>query len=930
MKINEHKTLLAFTSMGIFCSMLMGCDTELDQAGIVTGTNTNIQPIIYQDGYGFIRKAREGENGIEYYYQRSDVDADFQTKMRSGGIYGMSEDAKVPVSIVSVMDISGTVYDPRVAKSIEQTLDSCDARNDNTAAANLTAQNNWQAEKEDAEKNGRPVPAQPEDAPLEPCDDEAYIYELMSFTPVPLEDAIDVTSEGLFKYELDKTLDVDLQQYFGMEAALTAEPGTLTYFTNITPTFDLTDDHWEKAYQAVLQVGNHTDEFIVNTGVRDGQLDLKTNFLTSKRNLKPGRYFDMAPITFGGYNTNAPVVITKGDYQDFDILYAINTTDDEDYQSYIPGETSLTVREGQKLYLRIQSKDGEDTALYYDKELEIHVTVGEQGTEQLFDSAVVHTQPIDYLPGPELAWDYPVSNSATLKNTVLLRGSVEITQDQLDFSNNGKVDDATIPDEYQVEKIEVYSIDPITGNEVLVAVLDQTQFELDAEASEMVTSAISEELVKRNVYQWQFEAPLNAGENEFLVKAYSNLKRGETQVAESEPSVTEILRVEDNIDVFPSHMTTSVLEHIADLTWDPRDNALFLLDRSSNNDDITGNQAPGIIWRYPLSGKDKPVCLTLPWSWQDAGVNGIQFNHAIPEIGGVVVSSSPGNLAYYSDDDLDGDVSYSNKGQFQTNWEGTKQPGHMAYTANGQTFFMSSKSNFNQQKEYQAIVGMKTPKIEDFVFKGFGSGIGVVAKETSAAEDAQNLNNNAVSLDILSVPNTDPASEAQYEEYVLVLDGKDNTTMGNNGLTNLRKMPVSESYSPETSHSIVNLVDEFGDAVKLYQADAIAVSSERRKAYVADNQNKLIYEIDLSEIATSDTLVAKVVASPAQENQPPIGDVKSMVIEGGMDYMIISDIANKPGYSALLAFDLETYDMAYIIKTNNQIVGDPELSHCDQ
>ncbi|AWB65532.1 hypothetical protein C2869_03375 [Saccharobesus litoralis] len=947
-------------AIALACSSLFGCgDTDIDNAGIDTGTIETIEPILYQGGTSFKRYSREvtnsetGKTELEYYFENSGanfagVNADYPTQIQSVGIYGMSEDANVPVNVVSVKDITGTLYDPKIKNLLSITEDDCLARNANTEFANIKAQQDWQAQVADAEANGRPAPEQPVDLVLETCDSDEYLYELAQITPVPMADAIDVTELGFFKYELKPTFDVDSQEFVGKSAAMTTGEGTLTLLTNITPTFDLDDTQWDKAYQAVIQVGNHQDEFIINTASRDPSVDKKENFLSSKRNLKPGRTFVMKPITFTGFNTNAPVVLSKNDvdengevipsFTDFDILYAINETDLSLFKVYEPGVTQLTIRDGQKLNLAVQSKDGDDIASFYDQTLVVRTVVGEEGIEKSTATATVHTHAIDYLPGPTLKWNYPVASSATYQDKVTLRGKVTISQDQLDFANNGKVPDATIPTEHTVDKLTIYRIDA-NGNRVAEGQLDASQLTLLADESIMVDSATSDQQVKRNVYAWQFQVSLADGDNQFAVIAESNLARDwpadqnrDRQVAMTDESIAKITRIAagEKLEYFPSFMTTSVLEHIADVSLDPRDNSLFLLDQSGNNDSITGNQAPGILWRYSLEGTEKPTCLTLPWSWQDAGVNGVQFNHALPEVGGVVIGGSPGNLAYYSDDDLNGDVTFSNKGNYQTNWEGVKHPGHFAYSADGTQLFMSAKSNFNQQPEYQAIIGLKTPRIEDNVFKGFGAGVGIIAKETDSTQDAAKMNNNAVSLDIYSTVTGSDDPEAMYEEYLLTLDGKDNLTLGNNGQTYLRKTKVSASYVPDQASTRITLYDDSGAEIKLYKSDAVAVSNQRGKAYIVDNKDKLIYEVDLTDIATSDVLTAKVIASPQHANQPTLGNIKALVIEGDMDYMLISDVKNDADYSALLVMDLETYDMGYVLRTNNIIVGDPDLTHCSQ
>ncbi|KMT65476.1 hypothetical protein [Catenovulum maritimum] len=943
---------VSLTVIASALSLLVGCGSELEQAGINTQTNENIEPILYRGGYGFTRYSREvidpetREVKLTYYWERADVDADFKTEINSAGIYGMSADAEVPVHIESVKDITGTVYDPRIKKNITAATEECENRNFNSKESNKINYDNWLLAKEDAETNNRPIPEQPAVIELEACENQDYIYELMSYTPVPLEDVIDVTSEGLFKYSLSDTLDVDKQELFGVNAPLTAQPGKLTLLTNITPTFDLNDEQWEKAFQATLVVGNQKDVFIINTGVRDAQLDVKTKILTPKRNLKPGRTFTMEPVTFNGFNTNAPVVLSKvtkindteidpAAITDYDIYYSINSNKDADFVLYQEGNTELTIRKFEKLYIKVASKDG-DAEQFYDKNLIIDIKVGEEGVEKSTDRVIVHTQPVDFLPAPELSTQYPVPSSATYTESVTLRGKVYISQDQLDFTNNGKVPDASIPEEHVVDGLTIYRVH---SDETMteLAKLSASDLTLLVDESTAVFSEATQGELKRNVYSWEKKVDLNIGVNEFAMVATSNLTRTwpvefnrDIQVAQSEITTAEITRIgEEPLFTFPVGLEQSVLENVVDLTLDPRDNSLYLLDGSGNNDAISGNQAPGILWRYDLKGLDKPTCLVLPWSWSDAGVNGVQFNHAIPEVGGVVIGGSPGNLAYYPDDLLTGDVSTSNKGLYQTNWEGVKHPGHFAYTASGQQLFMSAASNFNQDPRYQAIVGLKTPKIEDFVFKGFGAGVGVVAKETTSTQDAAGVNNNAVSLDIYSQVNRDNESAIEYEEWLLILDGKDNSTIANNGQTLLRKMKVAESYTPDTASSIVSIIDENNESIKLFKSDAIAISNKRGLAFVVDNKNKLIYELDLSQLATG-VLTAKVIASPTHANQPPLGNVKAMVIEGDMDYMIISDIANEDGYSALLAMDLETYDMAYILKTNNQIVADSTKTHCDQ
>ncbi|MCM2681523.1 hypothetical protein [Echinimonas agarilytica] len=954
---NKTESILKFSATALILSLLSGCLTDLDNAGVDTSTSTDIEPIIYRGGFGFTRYAREavdaetGQVSIEYFYERSDVPADFATLINSAGIYGMSADAQVPVQVVSVKDITNTTYDPRIRKTIIATTEECIKRNENTKTSNENAKLSWQEAVADAEENGRPLPDEPTYTELEACDDIDYIYALMSYTPLLIEDALDVTNEGFFKYQLKATLDIDTKEYNGTNASLTSEPGQLMLMTNITPTFDLRDDQWERAYQAIIQVGNHTDEFIINTALRNPQIDPKSEFLTSKRNLKPGRYFDMEPITFSGFNTNAPVVLTKtGSFTDFDIFTAVGSNLDENFSLYtLDEENPLTIRAGQRLYIRVQSKEGdnqscdinEDILKYYDQELALKIEVGEEGTEIVEGTAVVHTQPIDYLPGADLTWQYPVAKGIVLEDNMELRGKVYTSYDQLEFSNNCRVPDANIPDEYDITEINIHSKNTTTGALTHIGTLTSDQLiplESESEYVEIINPETNEpELKLRKAYAWQYPVPLVIGDNAFTIDATSNLTRTwpdevAQQVAISEPIEANTYYVNDieNVGIYPSFLANSVLEQPVDLTLNPMDNSLYILDKSGNNDDIVGNQAPGILWRYALHGRDKISCLTLPWSWQDAGVNGVQFNHAISKVGGVVIGSSPGNLAYYDNDDLDGDISQSNMGQFQTNWEGVKHPGHFAYSADGTQLFMTAKSDYSFDPKYQGIVGLKTPNIEDFVFKGFGSGIGIIAKETTSSEDAARLYNNAVSLDIFSRRDAAELDQVAYNEWLLVLDGKDNTASGNFGETYLRKIQVRDSYTPETAAVRQTLVDSQGNPIRLYKADAIAVSSSREKAYIVDNKDKLIYEVDLANIAQSDALTATLIASPDHPNQPTLGNIKSLVIEGDMDYMVIADVQNGGDYSALITMDLESRQMGYILKTNNTLVGDESKTHCEQ
>lgn len=976
MKMINRKSTYALSAAALGVLLATGCGTELDQAGINTEQTTDIEPVLYNKS-GYTRYSREvmndetGQVELEYFFERSGVPADFPSSTKSAGIYGMGTGAKVPVEILSVKDITGTVYDPVIRKEIKTTQDDCDERNISVREANKAAEDGWLVQKEDAEANGRPAPEQPTPAPTETCEDIAYIYQLMSYTPVELADAEDVTNEGFFKYRLDKTYDGDSREMVGTtwpeivdpeNPPLTTENGELTLLTSIQPTFDLTDEQWQKAYQAKLKIGNRVEEYIVGTGARNPVVEPMTGFLSSKVNLKPGRTYTLDPFKLRGANTNVPVKITKsGDFKDFDVYYSTQGDVADKFLPYEEGVTAFTTRAGQDLFLQIRTKDAandEEIDLYYDQTLSITVSAGEalegdDGKMQIEESTFVHTQPVDYLPAAEVSWQYPLPTTATYSETVKLRGKAYISLDMLEFSDNGKVPDATIPEEYSVTGFKFYRRTDLNDLENPGTFLGEiepsyvTPLPEESVVMTVIDSATGEEKqVKRNAYTWQLEVPLEIGENHFVVTSTANLTRtwpdgstkygysaGDVQVAQSEWATASITRLEedDELAYFPDFMTNAVLEEIVDVSLDPRNGTLLLIDRSGNNDDIEGNKAPGILWGYDLVGNGKPTCKVLPWTWQDHGVNGVQFNHALPEMGGVVISGSTGNVSYFNDQQIDGtNILQATKPEaaFNTEWNGVKHPGHMAYDVTGKWLFMSAKSDWSNDPRFQGIVGIQDPEIENFVFKNWGEpGVGIVAKETNSTEDAAKLNNNAVSLDIYSKANRDNPEEVTYEEYVLVLDGKDNTVTANNGQTNLRKMKVSASYNPETSHSKVTLVDSNQNQIRLYKADAVAVSNTRGKAYVVDNKDKLIYEIDLSNIAESDSLTAKVIASPFHDNQPKLGTVKSLVVEGDMDYMVISDVKHESEKSALLVMDLETYDMAYLLKTNNLTV-DETKTHC--
>ncbi|WAJ71787.1 hypothetical protein [Catenovulum adriaticum] len=883
-------TKLTYLSVALLTAYLAGCKADLKPTDIQVDDKFTPNEILYDyEGDSFTREQRivvRGSNapdataeekvGKTEYFNYAESPAHRQVPSITTPITGLTVGLESSIYVELVQEISGTCYDPSVLSHFDS---------------------------------------------FAVCT-EAEAFETESGESVTIvEQPEDVTPQGKFKYSLSKTINDADQTEVGMEAPLTAEQGVFINGTIINATFDLTDQDWNKLYRAQLNIGGITQEYILKTGERNPKVTSgSVNFLgRDLENTRPGRAIKKS-LEFSGFNTQVPVKVELEDGKDYSVQYQLGNGSLMDYS----GEAFFITAENNKFSLYFTTPDDAFEQTYTTKVVvgEITPALDEHGNlidgdssttnNQLVDSFTFTNHSADYVPGPSTDILFPPLKSATSESSIKFRGESYINMDQAEFSSQDDINVTAIILQQVDETFE-----PLPdAAEIVISGDDLVEIE---SARQTVTVGERQQVLKK--FAWTADVNLQGDTNIFSVRAKSDLQGVKESI--SEPQFIT-LNLRSSMPYYPHSAASTYFKDLTDVTIDNRDVAnprVYLSDVS--NLAVNGKT---IIWEFPLAQNAPISCRATI----NTDVHGIQFNHAVPKVGGLFVGGWTWKFGHIGDSELNGQL-LNLETRLNVSGNSPEYASHMAFDPSGYTLYMAAQSNFGFQLNEQQFVASQTFKFTEEadgtinysrssnqnVNNGSrGAFKGAIAKETTSAGDANQELNNGFSIDAYTVTYTNDEGLEVTEDWILSLDGVVNgfgrndpdLNTTNKGDVYLRSMKVPadesaiKSHNPEQGHVIINLVDKNnGDApVSLYRANAVAIDDKRGYAYIAvpetvnDAKEDIIWKVDLKDIRDQGIRqwsAEKLSSNEGFGNDSPLqmGRISAMVMEADLDYLIATD-----------------------------------------
>ncbi|MCM2679415.1 hypothetical protein [Echinimonas agarilytica] len=904
-----NTTLFKLTALAVAIG-LSGCKADLESTDIQEGEKLTPNEILHKSsGSLFSRSQRVIEKGgndegsdnnvseVTYYYVIDKATADSEHAALTYPVTGLSLGGQAPISVTFVQEVTNTCYDDTV-------IEYFDSYNECVAAGE-------------------------------------YINDVGEVITISAEPT-DVTGQGKFQYQLFETFSEDSNSNIGMNAPLSEQPGIFINGTEIRPTFTLSDQDWVKKFRAVLNVGGLEYEYVASTVARNPVIENVPDFLgRDVLNRRPGRTVQKI-MTFSGFNTQAPVQIIKSTGDEYRVDYQIGR--DGELIEYTGQPVSI--RQGVEFSLFFTTP--EDA---YDVTYETQVIVGEitpaldehgnpikdddtttDNTQQ--DTLVLHNYASDYVPGATDQALFPPVKSVTSADSITVRGMSYINMDQAEFSTQEEINLTEV-----VLELVDSDGEPISGIDAIVLSGD----DLVESPDDFRTVEIEGQEMVLKAYRWQTPVPLIQARNDYSIRSKTDLQGPKESI--SEPSYLTVDKLAD-IPFYPATSAVSYFKNLNDITVDNRtpENPILLM---SDVSDLSG-KGQGIVWKFPLTASGRLSCAANVAS----DIHGIQFNHQLPQIGGVFVAGRTWKLGHFDDSELNGNLT-AIEPKISNSHVASRYPSHMAFDATGQLLYISNQSKWDFSLKDQKFVGSQLFKFpSDGAYSrsngghhvnnsSRGSWNGGVAKETNSTGDANKELNNGFSLDVYTIGRVDEEGNDQVEEFILSLDGKENgfqggdQNRGNTGEVLLRSIQLPEgienpdnvvmsSLDPEKTHIQITLVDaDNGNApIALHRANSIAVDDARGYAYIGvpessdDNKADVIWKIDLAHIqdrSVREWPATQLASNEGLDAESPMlmGRISSFAMEGGLDYILATDKEQ----GGVFAIDPISGDRVWVFKT---------------
>ncbi|WP_019027984.1 hypothetical protein [Colwellia piezophila] len=963
--------------IGLYTSIILlsacGSESGLDNPGIKMGSESTVDPVTLQN-FNAITQVRvlideQGNETTELYALRSGVIADFQHVFNTQAITGIGLNATVNASVTSVIDITGTKLDPAIVPLLTQLANqraSCEVRN--SSKVNLLDKEACSASGAIAICNENDsYKVDPEKTCAEQPDPYSYEYKYgITLQEVAVIEPTDVDPLDIISLRSIYTTDAYGEKLGTASeyAGYSKEHGVdIAQFSALAIQFNLgdTEGYWNKAFQAIINVAGDPTEIVVSTVDRDPLPETPRNKFAGDdmKNVTPGKTVETM-LSFTGHNTRMPVQISKS--TEFELAYAI---DDGEFVTLSGNESVMAscgsagvicLRNGEQLKVRIPTLinnaiDASDPA--FDAAYAFTVKVGEGwlGDETLPKyetnfSATTHAW--DYVPAVEPTLLFPTLNSATRDSDKVIRGQFTITQEMKDFTRGEGQGTVDKPDVLQpVSATLQRSIDGGTtwtslANIVIAELTDENGDNVELSSNILPTS-------NSDVFDFSFnDVVLEPGTeidgprvNMFQIVATANLKYTTPSNVEvssvSEPLKVNIEHSLADIVSFPTG-STAMLSHLRDVSINPNNGLLYMIDSTSPDADAEGKGGiNNIIWKYNLDAINPPVCASVPKSTHNNSKKNeegtkkhpstiIQFNHARADLGGVFVKAGI-NLMYWNEELLNAGPqdsrqvsAFKEDAASHTPWSATS--GQFDYT--GRFFYMTAQGRkpgrgqcFVCTLQYETV-SQDGKEVISRVRAAPSDASGRAAREEQAPTNSGPYNN-GISLDIITykdeVTDENGGVDVNIDEWLLSLDMVNNNTHWNKsgvgtlpskpmGAMNLRKMQLQQplpseniSYNEDTSWSEVFLKDENNDVLVINEGHSIAIDDKRQKAYIVDNTpgSQKIYQFDLSNLRTEQTLkVEKVLIDLAVTDGENKVDTKyemlaSLKMDPGADYLLGTD-----------------------------------------
>ncbi len=773
---------------------------------------------------------------------------------------------------------------------------------------------------------------------------DPYSYEYRTKTalvPVPVVDSSNVDPLNIISLRSIYSVDA-YGTKLGVESDDTiVNTVQITQNSALAMQFNLGDgeDFWQKTFQAIVDVGGQKTELVLQTVARDPEPTPPiVKFLGEDiNNVKTNTYVETSMV-FAQFNTRMPVQIIKQGNTDFEVEYAVTGGRNTGEWATIVGEESLItgcddagnicVRSGEELKIRFKTAKEDAIAASdsaFSRPYQIKVIAGEklyvpESSIQYETTYTATTHAWDYVPGMQTNLLFPTLNTASVAaKGKAIRGQFTITPDMKEFSRTPEqgvvVNPATLAEPLPLLPVAATLERSINDGTTWTAVGEPIVLYTGDDAANAKLSNNIMPTSNADVFDFSFNdvelvADVN---NKFRVIATANLTYtppgAELKSSTTEPLSANILHRSTLAGFnFPLGNTTQI-SHLGDVSLEHEGKNLYMIDSTSPTADENGDTGThNIIWKYSMDATAGPVCASIPKvnsnqsklnstnNYQKAYSNVIQFNHARPDLGGVLVKG--GRFLQYwpsllPDNLLDGGYEDSRLGvRANGNITSSRSPqsrldhtGRFIYSSH----VSRSPSDAGRREAFVVTTEIETV-VEDGVVKPTydwtaAPGPGNLIEAFREGPSTATTFNNGISLDMISFED----EEGNIDEWLLSLDNYDgNVAYGigargwryedSLGRVNLRKAQLQNpgpsetlNYNIDSDHHMVTLKDEDNNDVILMEAHSIAIDDKRQAAYIVDNSNgddafdplvwsplqdkQKIYKVDLSTLRDSDTSV---------------------------------------------------------------------------
>lgn len=567
-------------------------------------------------------------------------------------------------------------------------------------------------------------------------------------------------------------------------------------------------------------------------------------------------------VDLKGYNAILPLSVSAladGEPVTGQVLYSI----DGRFFTDAPG---AVIEPGQTLQIKVIARDE------YLKDIVPSLTIGE-GDDAVTWNWRVRTEPHPDDAILDASLDYPAPVAATASDTVTLRGSASINTNDL----------ALTASNLKVALVNPKDIDPVTEIPKVIS-------------SEPVDS------LEDGVWTYTASLP-DAGEYHFmLISDVGDAPVSAFDVLNLNPLLVHVTKLTSADDQFPTNETgtgaawDTRFKDLVDVTIDGRGGfPIFYMAEK------TGKQVTEYRMGPSLDKVSKPT--TLYGSRLEKNIGGVAVNNFRPVTDGNYLIRAKWQGAHLRVSDLSNAPNLQKmatpdaylEGLSDTIWDGRQ----MVVAENGNTLYVTGNDGLARISMNYSLEGSPIQDKEATTRRKW------ISKKTFGTTTNYG---GTVSVDLLYVGE----GEARTEYILTLAQNKDDR------VARVYATVKKDIYDETVPLTQLKLVDDSGAPVSLAGSTSIAVDSERMTAYVAHTGG--VAQIDLSNLTSILTETASGAATTGStvtdltllSSENTIGELSSIVSEGGLPYLVATDMTN----SALYAIDPETGEVVYLVQGN--------------